>query len=124
MEKTVCEEMQIKRKLGYHFIVDAYTEDKSLLEDVDLVSKALTDAADAAEATKIGLKMHKFSPHGLTGILLLAESHISIHTWPEHNYIAMDIFTCGKDPTRALEHLKNALKINRIYFRNLDRGMF
>jgi len=124
METAVCEEMKIKQKLGYHFIVDAYTEDESLLEDVDFVAKALTDAADAAEATKIGLKMHKFNPQGLTGILLLAESHISVHTWPEHNYIAMDIFTCGKDPTRALEHLKSALKLNRIYFRNLDRGTF
>lgn len=124
MEKESGEGMQIKRKLGYHFIVDAYTEDGKLLEDVDFVSKALTDAADAAEATKIGLKMHKFAPQGLTGILLLAESHISIHTWPEHNYFAMDIFTCGKDPTRALDHLKKVLKINRMYFRNLDRGTF
>ena len=62
-----------------------------------MVKRALLDAAAAAGATVVGEVFHKFAPQGVTGIVCIAESHISIHTWPEHAYAAVDIFTCGKN---------------------------
>ena len=80
--------------LGTHLLIEANKCNTSLIDDLDFVKSIMIDAAKIAGATIIGEKFHKFSPLGVTGILSIAESHISIHTWPEYGYAAIDIFTC------------------------------
>ena len=69
---------------------------EQLLDDLSRVKSALIDAADEAGATIVGEIFHEFSPVGVTGVVAIAESHISIHTWPEHGYAAVDVFSCSE----------------------------
>ena len=83
-----------------------------LLDDEEFVKKALTEAASAAGATLLNLVSHKFEPQGVTALALLAESHISIHTYPEYGYAAVDAFTCGEhtNPESACRSLKDSFE--------------
>ena len=91
---------------GRHLIAELHG--CSGLTDLGLIEKALTDAAAVAGAHLLELKLHAFGPgQGITGVALLAESHISIHTWPETGYAALDLFMCGRcDPRGALPVLE------------------
>lgn len=93
-----------------HCVLELYRADSAKLNDASFVRQALIDAAKAANATLIDVRTHSFSPQGVTGFALLAESHISIHTWPEHNFAAVDAFTCGEttDPEKACNYLAKA----------------
>ena len=84
----------------------------------------LVDAVDSCGATLICVKTHKFSPQGVTGVAVLAESHISIHTWPELGYAAMDIFTCGEhvNPEDALSTIRAFLKPDNFEVIDIKRG--
>lgn len=89
---------------GRHLIADLHG--CTGLDDLALVEHALRNAAAAAGATVLDVRLHAFGPgHGVTGVALLAESHISIHSWPEHRYAAVDVFLCGArhDPKLALD---------------------
>ena len=92
---------------GTQLLLELYHCDRDLLNDLSYVRSTLTQAAQAVGATIIGESFHKFSPHGVTGVLAIAESHICIHTWPEYGYAAVDVFTCGEgfDPEKAAEYL-------------------
>ncbi|WP_420144331.1 adenosylmethionine decarboxylase [Sphingobium sp.] len=108
---------------GRHLLADLYG--CPLLGDAALIERALRDAADRAGATIIGLHLHHFGEgHGVTGVALLAESHMSIHTWPEHGYAAIDIFLCGArhDPDAALQSLSDHLAPTRIVRHLIRRG--
>jgi S-adenosylmethionine decarboxylase len=83
--------------LGTHIIANLLGCPKELLEEVPTVRRILNEIVEEANLNKIGEVFHQFKPHGVTGIILLAESHISIHTWPESNTAAIDIFTCGEE---------------------------
>ena len=85
------------RALGTHLLLEMNECDPMLLDDMAMVKEVLLAAAEEAGATVVGEVFHKFSPVGVTGIVCIAESHISIHTWPEHRYAAVDIFTCGEN---------------------------
>ena len=89
--------------LGKHFLVDLRDCDAGVLADLELVRDALIQAAKEAAATIVDVSFHEFSPFGISGMVVIAESHLSIHTWPEYSYAAVDIFTCGDliDPERA-----------------------
>ncbi len=93
--------------LGLHLLLELKECNPQLLDDLDHVRDALYGAAEGVGAHVIGESFHQFSPQGVTGILSIAESHISIHTWPEFNYAAADIFTCGSSfqPKAAAEVL-------------------
>ncbi len=107
--------------LGTHIIAEFFG--CSNLEDKPLIQEGLKEAASRCGATIIHTKFHEFSPHGLTGYLLLAESHISIHTWPEYHYAAVDIFTCGNlRPEEGLKHLENILKASKVKTKKILRG--
>ena len=80
---------------GKHCILELYQCDAFRLDDEAFVRTTITSSAKKAGATLINLITHPFQPHGVTGLALLAESHISIHTWPEVHYAAVDVFTCG-----------------------------
>lgn len=95
------------RALGRHLLVDLYGCNPELLKKIDAVREILVQAAKACKATVVDVAFHEFSPFGVSGVVVIAESHLSIHTWPEYQYAAVDIFTCGEtiDPERAVEHI-------------------
>ena len=94
-----------------HLLLELYRCDHEKLNDESFLRCILSRAAKLANATVLNLISNKFEPHGVTAIALLAESHISIHTWPESNYSAVDIFTCGQNmmPELASQYLIEAL---------------
>ncbi len=81
--------------VGTHLLLDLRSCEASLLDDETYIRESLTLAAETAGATVLSARFHKFSPMGVTGVVLISESHLCIHTWPEHGYAAVDIFTCG-----------------------------
>jgi len=97
--------------VGKHCILELYNCDPSKLDDEAFLRTAITTAAKRAGATLLNLITHRFEPQGVTGLALLAESHISIHTWPESGYAAVDVFTCGDHtmPERACQVLMSEL---------------
>lgn len=103
---------QFGRHLGRHILVEYYDAPADLLNDVDKVEAAMLAAAAAAEANVIQSTFHHFSPIGVSGVLVIQESHLAIHTWPELGYAAVDIFTCGSDinPWPAYHSLKESLQ--------------
>lgn len=107
---------------GKHFIVDFWGE--LHLKDVAVIEKAMKDAAKVAGAILLHIHIHKFADQGgVTGVALLAESHISVHTWPENNYAAFDIFMCGDaQPEKALGLLKQVFKPTKVEIKEIQRG--
>ena len=85
----------------------------------------MREAARACGAAIVDLKVHKFPPIGVTGIAILTESHLAIHTWPEYGYAGVDIFTCGEhaDPTEAVSVLRRQFEADHVQVMRLDRGM-
>ena len=81
--------------LGLHLLLELRECNPRLLNDIDYIRQSLLNTAQEVGATVVGESFHRFSPQGVTGILAIAESHISIHTWPEYGYAAADIFACG-----------------------------
>lgn len=110
-------------KVGTHLIVDAWQAPPELLNNPEAIRRGLIEAITAGKATLIDLCVHQFSPHGVTATATLAESHIAIHTWPEHGYFAADLFFCGAgEPQIAMQILQSALQAKQIRVRELDRG--
>ena len=110
--------------LGRHLLVDLYGCARGRLDDLDYVRQCLLNAAVQAGATVVDSHFHSFSPCGVSGTVSIQESHLSIHTWPEHLYAAVDVFTCGSsvDPWRAYESLKNAFEADRGSAMEVHRG--
>ena len=108
---------------GTHLIVDLWHA--SNLDDLPAVEQALRDAADRAGATLLNVDLHHFSPNGgISGVAVLAESHISIHTWPEISYAAVDVFMCGNaQPHRAIEVLKGVFLPGMVTLAEHKRGV-
>ena len=109
--------------VGKHCILELYECDPSRLDDEAFVRTSITTAAKSAGATLLNLITHHFEPQGVTGLALLAESHISIHTWPESGYAAVDVFTCGDHtmPEQACAVLSEALQSKRQALRSFLR---
>ncbi len=110
-------------KIGTHLVLDAWQAPAALLNDPQQIRRALLAAVTAGEGTIIDLCVHQFSPQGITATATLAESHIAIHTWPEHGYFAADLFFCGKGkPERAMKVLQTALQAKSIKLQQIERG--
>ena len=107
-----------------HLLLELYRCDSEKLNDESFLRCTLNRAAKLANATVLNLMSNKFEPQGVTAIALLAESHISIHTWPESNYSAVDIFTCGQNmlPELASQYLIGALKAEEHFLRVIERN--
>jgi len=107
-----------------HLLLELYRCNYEKLNDESFLRCTLNRAAKFAKATVLNLISNKFEPQGVTAIALLAESHISIHTWPESNYSAVDIFTCGQNmlPELASKYLIDALKAEEHYLRVINRN--
>ncbi len=110
------------RCAGAHLIIDLYDADK--LDDLELIEQTLKKCVEAAGATLLHIHLHPFEPNGgVSGVAVLAESHISIHTWPEHRYAALDIFMCGQArPERCIEVLLEAFAPRRVAIEEILRG--
>ena len=108
---------------GTHLLLDLWGA--SNLMDPELIDRALRDAAEAANATILHSHFHHFGPDGgVSGVVVLAESHISIHTWPERDFAAVDIFMCGAcDPYRSLPALKEVFRPKSILLAEQRRGL-
>jgi S-adenosylmethionine decarboxylase len=127
VQKTKRSVLWVKEKnqkyAGIHLIAEFWGG--KIIEDSREIEKILILAAKKSGNTPLKTVIHKFSPQGITGVLLLAESHIAIHAWPEWNYVAIDIFTCGNKamPQRALEYLKKKFKPKKVQFQEIKRGV-
>lgn len=111
------------RFAGTHLIVDLW--EATRLDDLDLVEDALREAAEKASATLLRIDLHQFEPNGgVSGVAVLSESHISIHTWPERSFAAVDVFMCGgARPYRAVDVLRDRLAPGRISVVEHRRGI-
>ena len=98
---------------------------KKIIENSKEIEKILITAAKKSGNTPLEVTIHKFSPQGITGVVLLAESHIALHSWSEFNYLAIDIFTCGDKakPEKALEYLKKKFKPKKVVIQKITRGI-
>ena len=107
-----------------HFLLELYRCDCEKLNDESFLRCTLNRAAKLAKAKVLNLISNKFEPQGVTAIALLAESHISIHTWPESNYSAVDIFTCGQNmmPELASQYLIESLMAKEHFLRVIERN--
>lgn len=112
--------------LGRQILVEYYDCEESKINDVSYIENSLLDATKASKATIISHNFHKFSPYGVSGIVVIAESHVAIHTWPEYKYAAVDIFTCGEtiDPWVIQEQLKEYFESKNVSSMEMKRGMF
>lgn len=109
--------------VGIHCILELYDCPASLLNDACFIKHSLIEAANQAQSTLLGEVLHQFEPQGITAVALLAESHISVHTWPESGYAAVDVFTCGQhtDPEKACIYLVKKLQAQRHSLSKLPR---
>ena len=109
------------RCAGVHLIIDLHGAEG--LDDIDLVEATLRRCVDAAQATLLHIHLHHFQPNGVSGVAVLAESHISIHTWPDAGYAALDVFMCGKaSPDACIPVLREAFKAKRVEVNEILRG--
>ena len=110
------------RCAGAHLIIDLYDADR--LDDIEHIEEALRRAIEVSRATLLHIHLHPFEPNGgISGVAVLAESHISIHTWPENGYAALDVFMCGDaDPDACIPVLREAFSPSKIAVSELLRG--
>ena len=112
--------------LGLHLLLELKECNPELLDNLEYTREALLQTAHELGATVVGESFHHFNPQGVTGILSIAESHISIHTWPEYGYAAADIFTCGSSfrPSEAADILIEQFESRNPELTEVRRGLF
>lgn len=107
-----------------HLLVELFSCDIEALQDKILLTELLHKAALAADVTIVQSIFHQYSPQGITGIVIIEESHLSIHTWPEFGYASVDFYTCGEgNPEKALHVIQRGLNSERTEIIKIDRGM-
>lgn len=111
--------------LGRQVTVDFFDCDKALLNDHVQIQKLMEGAAKAAKATVVKSLFHQFNPYGVSGVIVISESHLAIHTWPEYGFASIDVFTCGPvvDPRVCQRYLARALKSSRSEYHEFKRGV-
>lgn len=110
---------------GIHIIVELSNCDADIINSLTEVKKILTYAALCANAEIKELAFHRFSPQGVSGVVVIAESHIAVHTWPEYGYAALDIYTCGNkaDPLKACDYIAKTFKAQKVFATEIERGL-
>lgn len=111
--------------LGNHILVEFYGCHREIISDHQLIESELVRAAELSNAKIIGSNAHLFEPQGVSAVVIIAESHLTIHTWPEHGYAAVDLFYCSDtvNPRAAFDYLKNALCAQRTSSIEMKRGL-
>ena len=112
--------------LGRQILVEFYGCNEEVLTDTERIRKTMLEGTRRSGATLISDEFHTFSPHGVSGVVVIAESHVSIHTWPEFGYATIDIFTCGEtiDPWAVMRYLEAEFGASSISSMELKRGLF
>ncbi len=109
---------------GRHLLLEYYDCDKSILNNLEAIEALFIAAARAADATIVQSTFHRFAPQGVSGVVVIEESHLSIHTWPEHGYAAVDFYTCGaSEPDKAHPVLLEGLGSKRYEMLVVNRGV-
>lgn len=110
---------------GRHVAVDTWGVDFEVLNNAELLQAHLVEAAESCGASVMSVQSKQFEPQGATVLVLLSESHLSIHTYPERGFAAIDCYTCGEtvDPQLAIDYLVSVLKPEQTYAKKLIRGM-
>lgn len=114
----------MKKSLGYQTTVDFYECDAEVINTVESITLILEKAAEIMKLSVVNTTIHEFSPIGISGVIVIKESHIAIHTWPEHNYVALDFFTCNKsfDLERGITWVQQQFKAKRLEKNSSQRG--
>ena len=112
--------------LGRHLLLELFDCDLDAINNLEAVKQTLVEAARRAQATIVDVVFHEFNPFGISGVVVIAESHLSIHTWPEYRYAAVDIFSCGDtlQPDVAASYLVEQFGAERTSMVEMQRGMF
>ena len=112
--------------LGRHLLLELHDCNAEVLHSLETVKTAMVEAAKRAEATIVDVVFHEFNPFGISGVVVIAESHLSIHTWPEYRYAAVDIFSCGTTlkPAEAASYLVEQFGASRASCVEVSRGVF
>lgn len=113
------------KALGCHIVAEMSLCDPEILTDLERVKDAMVKAAVEANAEVREVAFHRFIPHGVSGVVVISESHLSIHTWPEIGYAAVDIYTCGAhtDPMKALLYLSRQFHCKTMTTSTIERGL-
>src|SRR5256712_13860050 len=112
--------------LGRHLLLEMFDCDPDAINNLEAVKGALVEAAKRAQATIVDVVFHEFNPFGINAAVVIAESHLAIHTWPEYRYAAVDIFSCGEtlQPEVAANYLVEQFAAERTSIVEMQRGMF
>jgi S-adenosylmethionine decarboxylase len=115
----------VKKTLGTHILMEMYGCDPEMLKDKEKIEKVMNESAIKSKAKIVKSFFHQFKPYGVSGVVVIEESHYTIHTWPEHSYAAIDFFYCSEDVIieKAIETLKNALKPSSFNIVEIKRGV-
>ena len=112
--------------LGRHLLLELFDCDAEAINSLEVVKASMVEAARLAQATIVDVVFHEFNPFGISGVVVIAESHLAIHTWPEYRYAAVDVFSCGDvlQPQTAANYLIEQLGATRASVVELQRGIF
>lgn len=112
--------------LGRHVLAEVFGCDPEKLNNLQIIEKIMVKAALAAGADVREVAFHKFSPQGISGVVVISESHLAIHTWPEYGYAALDVFTCGEkvDPWDACNFIVREFQAKNMTATEIRRGIF
>jgi S-adenosylmethionine decarboxylase len=112
------------KALGIHLLIELWSCNRQKIDNLDYLEKIMAQAAEVAGATVLKTAFQDFNPQGVSGVVVIAESHLTIHTWPEYGYAAVDIFTCGTkvDPWKAAGFLRQELEAEQYSVRDFQRG--
>lgn len=111
--------------LGRHVLIEYFNCDKEILKDTRLVEELMNEAARRSGATIVESVFHTFNPYGVSGAVIISESHLTIHTWPEYGYASVDVYTCGDtvDPWLGFRYLEDMLGATHSESIEVPRGM-
>jgi len=111
--------------VGHHYIVEGSGCNPDVISRVEQVEQVLVRAAEVADVQIWAISFHRFRPMGVSGVVVISESHLSVHTWPEAGYVALDIFTCGDraKPEAAVQHALKAFGATNMHITEVTRGL-
>jgi S-adenosylmethionine decarboxylase len=115
---------EMKHLMGIHTLVEYIDADREVLTFASRLEPILLEAVRLCGATYIDHRVNQFEPYGASGVVLIAESHLSFHSWPEHCYMALDLFTCSlsMDPREAIQYVAESISAGEVKSRVIDRG--
>ena len=112
------------KSLGNHFLTELFSCNIEIINNVELVEEYMKISAALSGATIVQSVFHTFSPYGVSGVVILEESHLAVHTWPEHGYVAIDFFSCGDlDCNAAISNLSNRFGAEKTETKKIERGI-